>query len=130
MADQPAEGVEDDWDWREFNQWCKQRHRDHVARNLKDYEKYKAYLRESLGAVETAQGAGFRYTWEGRLKIDFWPQSGKWTHVGTNRYNQGPKKMLRYIKEHLHIVQTTKPTTSQETEFVGDRDPELPPWEV
>lgn len=127
---------EEEIEWHEINAWYKQRHREHVQRNMSDYEKYVDMMR-LLGFSNHAVGAGIRFSHaNGRLRIDFWKQSGKWTVVGTNKYNLGPKKMVKFAKERLEEGTIPPlPTPPKHKPRLGvepawDSNPDTPPWEV
>ena len=119
----------------------KRRYRAHVERNKEDYKKWMEIMRK-MGGNETPVGAGFRYDFPLLgFKIDFWPQSGKWTRVGSNVYNLGPRKMVKYVKGHREPITITpdpsKPLTGRKANIVIVDDPSrsqnnngMPPWEV
>ena len=118
----------------------KRRHKAHVARNKEDYQKYITQV-ASMGADVQVMGAGYRFTFSSGLRVDFWTQSGKWTVVGTNRYELGPKKMVKHIKAQL--AHENIPTQDVSDKITGCKastviidDPyklsadDSPPWEV
>lgn len=88
----------------------------------------------ALGFVYTPVGGGWRFSHESvKLRLDFWPSSGKWTEVGTNVYDCGPRKMVNHAKafvtKHGQLETANQPTPKAPRKW-KPTGPGNPPWET
>lgn len=122
----------------DYGDFCReQRQRQQAHRRARPFEVtgWEDEMRKLKFSVEPV-GAGKRFTHKHRdgtiVKIDWWPQSGKWTHVGTNTYRTGERAMIKYAKAHTtregKIETSTKPVASGKPREWRPTGPGNPPW--
>lgn len=145
----------------DYGDFCREMREARQAHRRKMSVENQRFVTELEGLDRAAQwepvGAGIRFTFSTGERIDIWLQTGKWTVVGSNRYNVGLRKLVNHVKETLgevppdSVLPTSRspgkgtvgfrvngnvttphtwPPKSRGAQSQWNTDPNSPPWEV